>query len=100
MAHDPAISRCVSHDGFLLTAETLLRVLRQILEARDGPVAMSIDLDSRLDELGIDSLIMAELIVELEDQLSVLLEIRPDGQLNTVADLRNIVQPVSALEAW
>jgi acyl carrier protein len=73
---------------FRVTEDALCRAVRRVLAVdrdRDDPVAP----DSRLDQLGLDSLLLAETIVELEEELGVLLELRPRNRMETVRDLEH-----------
>jgi acyl carrier protein len=74
--------------------EVLLAAFRRVLDIGDEPGATSIGPNSRLAELDVDSLLMAELIVELEELLAVFLEFRLTGPLETVADFGRAVTPI------
>jgi acyl carrier protein len=78
--------------------DAVLDVLRQVLDVQEDAVAGPIEPGSKLDDLGVDSMLLAEFIVELEERLCVLLELRPDGRLVTVADLGRALHLVSAWE--
>lgn len=49
---------------------------------------------TRMEDLGVDSLIVSEIIVELEERLDVLLELNPNATPETFGELRAALQPV------
>ncbi|MCX0246597.1 phosphopantetheine-binding protein [Streptomyces drozdowiczii] len=49
---------------------------------------------TRLESIGVDSLLIAEIIVELEERLEVLLELRSGTRLETLAELHSSLTPV------
>ncbi|WUS99728.1 acyl carrier protein [Streptomyces sp. NBC_00708] len=46
-----------------------------------------------LESIGVDSLLIAEIIVELEERLDVLLELRSGTRLETLAELYSALAP-------
>ncbi|WP_406455761.1 phosphopantetheine-binding protein [Streptomyces sp. NBC_00876] len=50
---------------------------------------------TQLESVGVDSLLIAEVIVELEERLETLLELRSGTRLETFADLHSALTPAS-----
>lgn len=50
--------------------------------------------DVRIDDLGVDSLVLAELIVAIEDELGSMLELGENFQFVTLGDLCQALQPM------
>ena len=67
----------------------LERVEKVLQENRNDP-ALTVTPQTTLEDLGMDSLDMAELIMELEDEFEITLE--SDASIKTVADLMNKIQ--------
>lgn len=81
-------------------------IVRYVLASRapdertDGPSEMSTVViggpdSTRLDVIGVDSLLIAEIIVELEERLNTLLELDHGTRLQTFADLLAALRPTS-----
>lgn len=77
--------------------EALCRTARRTLAVEAVGDTADLGPDSRLDELGVDSLALAEIMVELEEDLSVLLELRPDARLETIRDLSRALHVIGRL---
>jgi acyl carrier protein len=83
--------------------EMMREVVEIVLEVQTDPttergilgVAADHDLSGyRLEDLGLNSLLMAEVIVEVEQRLDTLLELVVETPLQTLADLRQALRPV------
>lgn len=72
--------------GSAVAADQVVDALARVLG--DGTLVTP---DSGLGDLGVDSIVLAELIAELEALSARLLEFRPVGRLVTVADLARAV---------
>lgn len=81
----PQASEGIQPGSLSVAADVLVGALRRVLGADASESTVTVD--SLLDELGIDSIVLAELIGELEATLSCALSFRPVGRLVSVADL-------------
>lgn len=86
MQDRPAIFPAVSE-------ELLQDIVWQIL-AEEGPCRPACGFDTRLDDLTLDSLQLAELIALLEDALGVMLEFNPGSALITLGDVCRSLEPI------
>lgn len=69
-----------------MTIERLIEMISEQLDKDPSEITAT----SSFEELGIDSLDTAELIMELEDELDVELEV--EEKLNTVQELHDFIQ--------
>lgn len=69
-----------------MTIERLIEMIAEQLDKNPSEITAT----STFEELGIDSLDTAELIMELEDELDVELEV--EEKLNTVQELHDFIQ--------
>lgn len=77
----------------LITLQILCEaVSRVLIEDSDHPTDYRFD--SKFDDLGMNSLSLAELIVELEEVLGRQLELQETGQLETLGDLCRALRPI------
>jgi acyl carrier protein len=86
------------HDGGLAAGEespvteaVLRAALRRVMPVEGDVVA----LDTSLEALQIDSLLLAELVVEIEEELSMLLELDVQHRIETLLDLRRALREVT-----
>lgn len=87
---------CQSHPWAFLMSSTEL--IRTFLTDRLGAEPDQVTPDALLAELGVDSLMLAELMFEAEDRLGI--EIPSDVQPpRTVADLQAVIDSLTALKA-
>jgi acyl carrier protein len=68
----------------------MLERFEKVLKEHRGDATLAITPETVLADLGLDSLDMAELIMDLEDEFSVTLE--TDDSIKTVADLMAQIQ--------
>lgn len=76
----------------------LLAALRRVLEVREPEVRVELAMDTRLDELNVDSMLLAEFVVELEERMSMLFEFHPADLLVRVGDLLDAVRPTVSFD--
>jgi acyl carrier protein len=76
----------------------LRKLVQRVLVDEENVLVDSCKFETELDELGFDSLALAEFIVLLEDELGVMLELREFARLVTLGDVCHALQPVD-LEA-
>ncbi|KIZ15730.1 acyl carrier protein [Streptomyces natalensis] len=55
-------------------------------------------LDTRFDEIGLDSMLLAELIVQLEEETDGMLDLHVTGRLETLRDLMLSLRPLREAE--
>lgn len=72
----------------LVTLEVAVDAVRELLHAHGGEVA--VDGDTSLEELGLDSLDMSELLVALETRLGVALDAANATEVRYVRDLMRL----------
>jgi acyl carrier protein len=70
--------------------DRILRVLTRVMRERRKPVPDDIGPATRLDELDLDSLDVAEVFINLEDDLGYRLDSETIGDPEVVADLAQI----------
>ena len=63
----------------------MLERIEKVLRANRGDDTLTVAPETVLADLGLDSLDMAELVMELEDEFAITLE--TDASIQTVADL-------------
>jgi acyl carrier protein len=75
--------------------EALLSGVLRLVAERPGAAGLGpIDMDTTLQALNVDSLALAELIACMEEELSTLLELRPEAPVATLGDLRRALHPI------
>jgi acyl carrier protein len=72
----------------------LIRAAQRVFGAEPGDAVPEISFATRLADLEVDSLVVAELIVELEDETDTLLDLIPVARLNTFGDLCEALRPL------
>jgi len=80
--------------GVGVPEESMCRAISRVLAARPDVGVISVTVETTLEALELDSLCLAEVIVDLEEELSALLELRPQGPMRTVSDLCQALQPI------
>jgi acyl carrier protein len=80
----------------LITAQVLNDAMSRVCATGDASSAQ-FDFDTRFADIGMDSLQLAELIIELEEILGARLELLGDGQLETLGDLCRALGPMGEL---
>ena len=68
----------------------MLERIEKVLREHRGDTTLNVTPETVLADLGLDSLDMAELIMELEDEFAITLE--SDPSIQTVADLMAQIQ--------
>jgi len=68
------------------------KTLQLLTRYTDEPSRQSIDMDSALDELELDSLAMFEIVYELEESFAVELDELALAELKTVGDLVECIE--------
>ena len=68
----------------------MLETIARIIAAQKGIAPSSVTADSRMEELGIDSLDAVDILMALEDEFSVKLNLR--RRVATVAELLTVVE--------
>ena len=74
----------------------MLETIARIIAAQKGIAPSSVTADSRMEELGIDSLDAVDILMALEDELSLKLNLR--RRVSTVAELLAVVEQAVAHE--
>ena len=83
-----------SDQGSFVTRAMVERALPRLVNADPGLDPRQVDFDTRLDDLEWDSLVLAELIVQLEEESNTLLDLLPTNRLETLGDFCRALQPV------
>ena len=81
----------VSDALFIGEAELDRAARRALVDPSPGGGGYTFDL--RLSDLNVDSLAVAELVVELEQELGTLLDLAPTDRLDTLGDLCRALRP-------
>ena len=81
-------------DSEIMTDSGMLSLIREAVAAADPELAgVEIDIGSRLEDVGVDSIAMLEAVGFLEDRLDVEL---PDSELASVRDVAGLVGLIRA----
>ncbi|MFB7667289.1 phosphopantetheine-binding protein [Kitasatospora sp. NPDC056138] len=80
-----------------ISEEAIRGAVRRTLTAASR-AEVDFNIDTRLDDLDLDSLLIAEVIVELEEELDVLLDLHISESLLTLGDLARALRPVRSSE--
>ncbi|WP_055587023.1 phosphopantetheine-binding protein [Streptacidiphilus griseoplanus] len=80
----------------LISEEAMRSVLGRVLDDADNARPVQYSFDSTLEEVGLDSLLIAGVIVELEEELDVLLDLQATERLVTLGDLCRALRPVGS----
>ncbi|HEY5835747.1 acyl carrier protein [Streptomyces sp.] len=75
------------------TTDLIVREIRSLLLDQDGESG-SISLDDALGSVGLNSLMLAQLLIQLEEELGV----DPFGEDLSIADMRSVGDLVSAYQ--
>lgn len=71
--------------------ELLLLKINEVLTGKNMPVVTDIDFDTKLrDDLGLDSIDLAELTVHIEDETDI--DVFSNGIVTTVGEILNILE--------
>jgi acyl carrier protein len=80
----------------VVSEDVLKRVARRVVTDSQASDGLEYTFDTRLTDLAFDSIVLAELIVELEHELGTMLDITAPGRLDTLGDLCRALRPVRA----
>lgn len=83
-------------DEVIITSQMLSEAMSRVSIDADSPNP-DYDFDTRFDEINMDSLQLAELIVELEEILGKQLEFTEIDQLETLGDLCHALRAIGEL---
>jgi acyl carrier protein len=78
----------------IISEDVLKRVARRVVTDSQASDGLEYTFDTRLIDLAFDSIVLAELIVELEHELGIMLDITAPGRLDTLGDLCRALRPV------
>jgi acyl carrier protein len=81
-------------DLWTVTEDQLRRALKRMVISMPADCAVDICFDTRTEDLGLDSLLIAELIVELEQESETMLDLAPVDRMDTLGDLCRALRPV------
>lgn len=84
----------MNNTSIQVSEEQLLTLFRQALWDIDRKKVDKLELDSRFAQLGLDSIVIFEVVSYLEERLGVLL---PDERLQTLGSLRELHELLNSL---
>jgi acyl carrier protein len=90
-------SKTDAAQGMLISEEAMRSVLERVLDDAGNARLEQYSFDSTLEEVGLDSLLIAGVIVELEEELDVLLDLQATERLVTLGDLCRALRPVGSV---
>jgi acyl carrier protein len=82
--------------GFLFTSQMLNQAILRVSALTEG-IEVDCDFDTKIVDLGIDSMQLVELIIELEEIVGTQLELRVIDQLETLGDVCRALSPIGEL---
>ncbi|QMU78284.1 hypothetical protein GXW83_23840 [Streptacidiphilus sp. PB12-B1b] len=85
--------RSIAIQNDVISEDSICRAVRRALADR-ADSDDSYNLDTRIDDLDLDSLLIAEVIVELEEELNILLDLRMTERMTTLGDLARALHQV------
>ncbi|MFM7201315.1 MAG: acyl carrier protein [Myxococcota bacterium] len=84
----------MNNNSIQVSEEQLLTLFRQALWDIDRKKVDKLELDTRFSQLGLDSIVIFEVVSYLEERLGVLL---PDDRLQTLVCLRELHELLNSL---